>query len=66
MIQDIANINYVHLPPQPFMGGINAYQPAIPAEPRMRVDPVLAIANVHATIAFQFGQRHKLSRGPMK
>jgi len=49
-IEDIADIDHVHLPPEAFMRSINAYHPAIPTEPGMRVDPVLAVANVHTAI----------------
>jgi hypothetical protein len=55
----MADVNHIHLTPQTLMGSIYGDQPAIPAEPWMRVDPVFAIANVHAAVTFQFGQRHE-------
>src|SRR5258705_9562675 len=43
IIQDMADINDIHLPPQTFMGRIDGYHPSIAAEPWMRIDPVFAI-----------------------
>src|SRR5436190_21594317 len=66
MIQDSADINRVHLPSETFMRSIDAYHSAVPAEPGMSVDSILASANVHAAVIFQLGQRHEFSRGAMK
>jgi hypothetical protein len=55
----MADTDDIHLATQTFMRSIYRYHSAIPAQSRMRVNPVLAVANVHAAVAFQFGQRHK-------
>jgi len=60
IVKDMADVNYIHLPPQTFMGSIYGYEPAIPAEPWMRVNPVYAIANVQAPVAFQLGERREM------
>jgi hypothetical protein len=39
-IQNVADVDDVHLPSQTFVGGIYGYDPAIPAEPRMQVNSV--------------------------
>ena len=52
MIQDVADINGVHLAAQTFVGSIDAYQAAVAAEAGMRVDAVFSSANVHAALVF--------------
>lgn len=59
VIQNITDVNHIHLPSQTFVGGIYGYYLSILAEARMQINPVFAIANVHAAVAFQLGKRHE-------
>jgi hypothetical protein len=54
IIQDMADVYHIHLPSQTLVRSIDRYNPAIRAEPWMQVNPVFAIANIHATVTFQF------------
>lgn len=38
MVQDIADIDNVHLPPDAFVGGVDANDSTIPAAPRVTID----------------------------
>src|SRR5260370_3657789 len=44
IIQDVADLNHIHLPPQAFVRCIDRDQPALEPEPCMRVDPLDLIA----------------------
>jgi hypothetical protein len=48
LIQNISNVNYIHLPSQTLVRGIYAHHPSIPTEARMQINPVfsLKIGNV--------------------
>ena len=59
VIQNITDVNHIHLTSKTFVGGVYGYYPPIRTEARMQIDPVFAIANVHAAVAFQLGKRHE-------
>src|SRR5262249_46958318 len=65
-IQDFANVDEIHLSPEAFMGSIDANLSTIPAQSRMRIDPILTVADVHASLALELGQRHEPLGGPVK
>jgi hypothetical protein len=62
IIQNVADLNHIQLPPQSFERCIDQDQPVITAEPGMRVDPV----NVIGAVAFQLGEWYEQFRRPME
>src|SRR5207245_7174231 len=66
VVQNVTDVDYIHLPPQTFVGGINADRPSIAAEARMQIDPVLA-CKIGGVLSrrFQLGQGHKELRRSM-
>jgi len=43
VIQNVADVDDIHLPPQAFVGGVYGYYPSVPAEPRMQINSVNAL-----------------------
>ena len=56
MMGNAADVHDIHLPPEPFVGGINGDHASITADPQLRVDPKIAVTDVHAPVVFQLGQ----------
>src|SRR6266516_3086225 len=55
VIQNVADVDDIHLPSQAFVGGVYGYYPSIPAEPRMQINPVYAFLGCR----FQFSERNE-------
>ena len=63
MIQDMADIDDVHLPAQILMCRVDAHDPTIPATPRMKID---AINLLGRHVGLQPGEGNEEPRGPVE
>ena len=54
MIGNAADVHDIHLPPEPFVGGINGDHASITADPQLRVDPKIAVTDVPMSMRQSF------------
>src|SRR5262245_50513046 len=47
VIQNVTDVDQIHLPSQTFVGGVNAHPPSIAAEARVQIDPVFSLKIGH-------------------
>ena len=43
VVQDITDVNQIHLPSQALVGGVDVDHPPVPAEPRVQIDPEFSL-----------------------
>src|SRR5262245_12015192 len=63
MVENVADGDYVHLPSQAFMRGVDAHGPPITAGPGMNINPIVG---THLGGVLQLGQRHEEPAGAVK